>query len=69
MHDATLEIVSADGNVLASALTQNGSFELAFDLAEHNYVEVRTRGGYFMDEATGGRVDVDTGKPMRTKLS
>lgn len=69
MHDATLEIVSPDGAVLASGFAQNGSFELAFDLAEHNYVEVRTRGGYFMDEATGGRVDVDTGKGLCTVIT
>jgi hypothetical protein len=69
MHDATLEIVSPDGHVLASGHTQDGRFELAFDLAEHAYVEVRTRGGYFMDEATGSRVDVDPGEGLCAVVS
>lgn len=62
MHDSTLEVVSPDGNVLATGQTQNGNFGLTVDIADFPYVEIRTRGGYFMDEATGGRVDVDPAK-------
>src|SRR5210317_1044238 len=59
MHDSTLEVVDPDGDVLATGQTQNGNFGLTVDIADLPYVEIRTRGGYFMDEATGGRVDVD----------
>lgn len=69
MHDSTLEIMSPDGHVLASGHTRDGSFELTVDLAEHTYVEVRTRGGYFMDEATGSRVDVDPGDGLCAVVS
>lgn len=64
MHDSTLEIVSPDGDVLATGRTQSGDFEISVDLAELPYVEIRTRGGYFMDEATGARVDVDPGEGL-----
>lgn len=64
MHDSTLEIVSPDGDVLATGRTQTGNFEISVDLAEFPHIELRTRGGYFMDEATGIRVDVDPGKGL-----
>lgn len=60
MHDSKLEVVSPDSIVLATGHTQNGSFELSVDLAEFAFVEVRTRGGHFLDEATGSRVDVNS---------
>lgn len=69
MHDSTLEVMSPDGHVLASGHTRDGIFELTVDLAEHTYVEVRTRGGYFMDEATGSRVDVDPGDGLCAVVS
>jgi len=64
MHDSTLEVVSPDGAVLATGQTQGGNFDLTVDIADFPYVEIRTRGGYFMDEATGGRVDVDPGEGL-----
>ena len=69
MHDSTLEIVSPDGDVLATGRTQSGNFEISVDLADLPYVELRTRGGYFMDEATGARVDVDPGEGLRAIVS
>jgi FtsP/CotA-like multicopper oxidase with cupredoxin domain len=64
MHDSMLEIVDPDGTVLATGQTQNGNFGLTVDIADFPYVEIRTRGGYFMDEATGSRVDVDPGQGL-----
>ena len=58
MSDATVEILSPDGNVLATGQALNGHFELSADISAHAYIEIRTRGGYFMDEATGSRIDV-----------
>jgi len=60
MNDATVEILSPDGSVLATGQAQNGEFELSADLSAHAYIEIRTRGGYFMDEATGSRIDVSS---------
>ena len=64
MHDSTLEVVSPAGSVLATGQTQNGNFGLTVDIADFPYVEIRTRGGYFMDEATGNRVEVDPGEGL-----
>jgi FtsP/CotA-like multicopper oxidase with cupredoxin domain len=63
MIDATVEVLGPDGNVLATGLARNGYFELTADISAQAYVEIRTRGGYFVDEATGSRVNVssDTG--------
>ncbi len=58
MNDAIVEILSPDGSVLATGQAQDGHFELSADLSAHAYIEIRTRGGYFMDEATGSRIDV-----------
>jgi hypothetical protein len=58
MSDAIVEILSPDGSVLATGQAVNGRFELSADISAHAYIEIRTRGGYFMDEATGSRVDV-----------
>ncbi len=66
MNDATVEILNPDGNVLASGLVQNGHFELAADVSPHAHIEIRTRGGYFMDEATGSRVDVPSDQGLHT---
>ncbi len=60
MNDATVEIVSPDGSILATGQAQNGQFELSADISAHTYVEIRTRGGYFMDEATGSRIDLSS---------
>ncbi len=60
MIDATVEVLSPDGKVLAAGLARNGHFELTADISAHAYVEIRTRGGYFVDEATGSRVDVSS---------
>jgi len=58
MNDAMVEILSPEGSVLATGQVQNGQFELSADISAHAYIEIRTRGGYFMDEASGSRVDV-----------
>jgi FtsP/CotA-like multicopper oxidase with cupredoxin domain len=60
MIDATVEVLGPDGNVLATGMARNGHFDLTTDISAHAYVEIRTRGGYFVDEATGSRVDVSS---------
>ena len=55
MSDAIVEILSPDGSVLATGQALNGHFELSANISAHAYIEIRTRGGYFMDEATGSR--------------
>ncbi len=57
MNDASVEILSPGGTVLATGQSQNGNFEVSAHISDHAYIEIRTRGGYFMDEATGVRVD------------
>lgn len=58
MNDASVEVLSPAGDVLATGQAQDGRFELSANISAHPYIEVQTRGGYFTDEATGARVDV-----------
>ncbi len=69
MHDSTVEMLDPDGNVLASSQAQNGAFEFSADLSAHPYFELRTRSGYFMDEATGLRVDVASDAGLHALVS
>ena len=62
--NATAEILSPDGSVMAIGPVQNGHFELSAEVSAYAFVEIRTRGGYFMDEATGVRVDVPPGEGL-----
>ena len=64
INDASVEILSPGGAVLATGQAQNGNFELSAHISDHAYIEIRTRGGYFMDEATGARVDVAPGEGL-----
>jgi len=69
MIDATVEILSPDGSVLAAGQVQNGHFELTAEISAHPFVELRTRGGYFIDEATNSRVDVSSAEGLHVFMS
>ena len=69
MHDATVEVLDPNGNVLATGQVQNGSFELSAAISDYSHIEVRTRGGYFMDEATGLRVDVSSDEGLHAMVA
>ncbi len=69
MNDATVEILSPDGSALATAQSRNGQFELSADISAHPYIEVRSRGGFFMDEATGSRVDVPSDEGLHAYIA
>ena len=69
MNDATVEILSPNGNILATGQVQNGYFELSADVSPQAYIEFRTRGGYFLDEATGSRVDVPSDEGLHSFVS
>jgi len=58
LNDSFVEILGPGGALLATGTVNDGRFELSANLSTHAYIEIRTRGGYFMDEATGARVDV-----------
>ena len=64
MNDASVEILTPEGAVLATGQAQNGNFELSAHISDHAYIEIRTRGGHFIDEATGARVDVAPGEGL-----
>jgi hypothetical protein len=68
MHDATVEVLDPSGNVLATGQVQNGSFELSAAISAYSHIEIRTRGGYFMDEATGLRVDVSSDEGLHAMV-
>ena len=69
MNDATVQILSPDGSVLATGQVQNGHFELSAEIAVHPYIEIRTRGGHFMDEASDSRVDVSSDEGLHTMMA
>ncbi|MDH3491779.1 MAG: hypothetical protein OEM20_07200, partial [Gammaproteobacteria bacterium] len=69
MHDSVVEILGPAGHVLATGQVQNGNFELSAAIAAHPYIEIRTRGGYFTDEATGLRVDVPSNQGLHAMLA
>jgi hypothetical protein len=69
MSDAIVEILSPDGSVLAAGQALNGHFELSADISAHAYIEIRTRGGYFMDEATGSRIDVSSDEGLHAYVA
>ena len=69
MNDAIVEILGPDGSVIATGQVQNGHFELSADVSAHAYIEIRTRGGYFMDEATGVRVDVSSDEGLHAMMA
>jgi FtsP/CotA-like multicopper oxidase with cupredoxin domain len=64
-----VEVLGPAGNVVASGQVHEGNFELSADISDHSYIEVRTRGGYFMDEATGARVDVSSTDGLHAMVS
>ena len=70
LDDALVEVLDPAGNVLASGPVQAGQFELSVGVpADHPYVEVRTRGGHFVDEATSRRVDVPASEGLNALIS
>ena len=69
MNDATVEILSPDGSILAAGQVQNGHFEVSAEIATHSYIEIRTRGGHFLDEATGSRVDVSSTEGLHAMIA
>ncbi len=69
MNDATVEILSPDGSVLATGQVQNGHFEVSAEIATHSYIEIRTRGGHFLDEATDSRVDVSSTEGLHAMIA
>ncbi|MDH3304387.1 MAG: multicopper oxidase domain-containing protein [Gammaproteobacteria bacterium] len=69
MHDSVVEILGPAGHVLATGQVQNGNFELSAAIAAHPYIEIRARGGYFTDEATGLRVDVPSNQGLHAMLA
>jgi FtsP/CotA-like multicopper oxidase with cupredoxin domain len=54
---------------MVSGEVQNGNFELSADISAHAYIEIRTRGGYFMDEATGARIDVSSAEGLHAMFA
>ena len=69
MNDATVEVLRPDGSVIATGQVQSGHFELSAEVSAHAYIEIRTRGGYFMDEATGVRVDVSSDEGLHAMIA
>jgi len=68
--DALVEVLDPAGNLLANGPVEAGQFELSVGVpADHRYVEVRTRGGHFVDEATGRRVDVSASEGLSALIS
>jgi FtsP/CotA-like multicopper oxidase with cupredoxin domain len=58
LNDALVEILGSEGNLVATGQIRDGNFELSANITGQPFIEVRTRGGNFMDEASGVRVDV-----------
>jgi hypothetical protein len=69
LHDAMVEVLSPTGSVVATGQVRDGNFELSADISDHSYIEVRTRGGYFMDEATGDRVDISSADGLHAMVA
>ncbi len=56
---ATIEIVDAAGNRIASGVSKNGVFAVRHEgMAQTELVYIRARGGRYVDEATGETVDL-----------
>ncbi len=56
---ATIEIVDAEGNRIASGVSKNGIFAVRHEgMAQTELVYIRARGGSYVDEATGETVDL-----------
>jgi len=56
---ATIEIVDADGNRIASGVSKDGVFAVRHEgMAQTTLVYIRARGGSYVDEATGETVDL-----------
>ena len=59
---ATIEVVSADGTLIATGLSRDGLFNLAPQATpQGDLIYLRARGGSYNDEATGEQVDLGEG--------
>ncbi len=59
---ATIEVVAADGTVLASGVSRNGVFTIAREnIAQSELIYIRSQGGRYTDEATKGAVELGQG--------